>query len=168
MSDPKRAALEAQIAALEAQLVVEDGATAPQPAVAAPASPAPPVATVARGAVQKVDASAPPVAVRHTPIVGARPAPMFMKGATVAAQVSRTPGVVVRARPAPATAAPPVAPAAAPAVVSSAPLAHRQRPIVRPTAAPKQLPRVMIPGRPAPAQPRTAPGSSYMRGKPRS
>lgn len=191
-----RAALEAQIAALEAQLASEDAQNEAAPATpttaattasepASAATPSPSVSPAAPLAPQP--ASAPPsqsptsaaakagrspeqlLAKRSTPLVGARPAPVFMRGATQSAQVSRTPGVVVRARPAPQAAAPAVAApaAAAPAVAPSAPLANRQRPIVRPTAAPKQLPRVgrapTIGGTPRPAQPRTGPGSAYMR-----
>jgi hypothetical protein len=168
MSDPKRAALEAQIAALEAQLASEDAAPVEAEPTVTPAAPAVAAGTPAKPAVA-VDTSPEALAKRHTPLVAAKPSPMFMRSAVPQAQMSRSPGVFSRARPAPEAAAPAVAPvAAAPAAASSAPLANRQRPIVRPTAAPKQLPRVTMAGLPRPAQARTAPGSSYMRGKPRT
>lgn len=173
MTDPNRAALEAQIALLESQLTDEERAHA-IPTTAAPTayipavSVTPPPSAPAPVSPSPTSALA-PVASRQTPIVAARPSPMFMKSATLQAQMSRTPGVLTRARPAPVAAAPAVAPvAAAPAVAPSAPLAHRQRPIVRPTASPKQLPRVTIPGMPRPAQAKAAVGSAYMRAKPRT
>jgi hypothetical protein len=194
MTDPNRAAIEAQIAALMGELSAGDTAPAtptivepPVSSVASTDTPsvsAPPVIMAFSSAAAPVPATVPmatasapnprqvQLAIRHRVNAAPRPSPMFAKAAQRTGARVSAPGVLARATPAAPTAVTAAPAAAAPAAAPVAPAATRQTPIVIPTAAAKQLPRVRqaptLAGLPRPGQPSAPRGSSYMRARPKA